>query len=46
MLQRQGRDHRPDAFREAGIDPGEAFNIWQALAAARMTKRDKNGVAF
>ncbi|MDR2184930.1 MAG: extracellular solute-binding protein [Treponema sp.] len=40
--------YRPDAFREAGIDPGEAFKSWQSLAAAaaKMTKRDKNGTAF
>jgi multiple sugar transport system substrate-binding protein len=40
--------YRPETFREAGIDPGEAFKSWQSLAAAaaRMTKRDKNGVVF
>jgi multiple sugar transport system substrate-binding protein len=40
--------YRPDAFRDAGIDPGEAFKSWQSLAAAaaKMTKRDKNGVTF
>jgi multiple sugar transport system substrate-binding protein len=40
--------YRPDAFREAGIDPGGAFKNWQSLAAAaaKMTKRDKNGVTF
>jgi multiple sugar transport system substrate-binding protein len=40
--------YRPDAFREAGIEPGEAFKNWQSLAAAaaKMTRRDKSGVAF
>ncbi|MDR0558439.1 MAG: extracellular solute-binding protein [Treponema sp.] len=40
--------YRPDAFRDAGVAPDEAFKSWQSLAAAaaRMTRRDKNGVAF
>jgi multiple sugar transport system substrate-binding protein len=40
--------YRKDAFQEAGINPGEAFKSWQSLAAAaaKMTRRDKNGVTF
>jgi multiple sugar transport system substrate-binding protein len=40
--------YRKDAFREAGIDPEEAFKSWQSLAAAaaKMTRRGKNGVTF
>jgi multiple sugar transport system substrate-binding protein len=40
--------YRPDAFREAGIDPEEAFGSWQSLAAAaaKMTRRGRNGVDF
>jgi multiple sugar transport system substrate-binding protein len=40
--------YRMDAFREAGIDPGEAFGSWQSLAAAaaEMTRRGRNGVDF
>ncbi|MDR0388023.1 MAG: ABC transporter substrate-binding protein [Treponema sp.] len=40
--------YRMDAFREAGVEPDEAFKSWQSLAeaAAKMTKRDRNGVTF
>jgi multiple sugar transport system substrate-binding protein len=40
--------YRRDDFREAGIDPDEAFSSWQSLAAAaaKMTRRDRNGVTF
>ncbi|MDR1899067.1 MAG: extracellular solute-binding protein [Treponema sp.] len=40
--------YRIDAFRDAGIDPDEAFRSWQTLAAAaaKMTRRSGGEVVF
>jgi multiple sugar transport system substrate-binding protein len=40
--------YRTDSFREAGIDPEDAFRSWQSLArvAAKMTRKEKGEVVF